>query len=145
MHELEKLKEMLCKELESFGSRGELSAGSLDTIDKLSHAIKNLDKILKADEGEYSSRGGSYRGSYDGEGSMRYSEGSMASGGSYARGRGRNARRDSMGRYSREDGYSRTDDMEQMVTSIRSMMQELPQDMQRDAQRFVEKLEQQMM
>lgn len=32
-----------------------------------------------------------------------------------------------------------------MVESIRSMMGELPPDVQRDAQRFVDKLEQQMM
>ena len=150
MHELEKLKEMLCKELESFGSKGELSAGSLDTIDKLAHAIKNLCKVMEyANEEEYSSRGGgSYRNSYDGsyDGGMRYSrDGSSSDGGSYARGRGRNARRDSMGRYSRESEYSRTDDMQEMVESIRSMMQELPQDVQKDAQKFVQKLEQQMM
>lgn len=149
MHELEKLKEMLCKELESFGSKGELSAGSLDTIDKLAHAVKNLCKVIEMTEEEYSSRGGSYRNSYDGSydgGSMRYSrEGSNAGGGSYARGRGRGARRDAMGRYSREDNYSRTDDLEQMVESIRSMMQDLPQDVQKDAKMFVQKLEQQMM
>ena len=62
--------------------------------------------------------------------------------GSYARGRGRNARRDSMGRYSREEGYSR--DMEDMVDSIRSMMGELPPEIQRDAERFVDRLEQHM-
>ena len=153
MHdELKNLRQMLCKELKEFGNKGELSAGSLDTIDKLSHAIKNLDKVIEMSESEeYSSnRNGSYRGSYngsyDGDGSMRGSyEGSMASNGSYARGRGRNARRDSMGRYASDAGYSRADDMEQMVESIRSMMQDLPQDMQKDAQRFVEKLEQQTM
>lgn len=147
MHELEKLKEMLCKELESFGSKGELSAGSLDTIDKLAHAIKNLCKVIEySEDQEYSSRGGgsyrnSYDGSYEGGGGMRYSR---DGGGSYARGRSRNARRDSMGRYSREDNYSRTDDMQEMVESIRSMMQDLPQDVQKDAKMFVQKLEQQM-
>lgn len=164
MHELYELKELLIKELEEYGRKGELTAGSLETVDKLAHATKNICKIIEAYEEEegYSERGGSYRYAYEGgqggnrgggggrnsyEGSgNRYSrEGRGGGGGSYARGRGRNARRDSMGRYSSEGGYSRTDDMEEMVESIRSMMQELPQDAQKDAQRFVEKLEQQMM
>lgn len=49
----------------------------------------------------------SYRGSYRG---------------SYAR--GRNARRDSMGRYSREQGYSMAND--DMVMELRELMQDAP-------------------
>lgn len=41
--------------------------------------------------------------------------------------------------------YSRAEGMEDMIESIRGMMQELPEEVQRDAQRFVQKLEQQMM
>lgn len=88
MNELYELKEMLCKELEEMGSKGELTAGTLDTVDKLAHALKNLDKVIENYDGEYSGDDMSYR---DGR--------------SYARGRGRNARRDSMGRYSSR--YSR--------------------------------------
>lgn len=93
MHELYELKEMLCKELEEIGGKGELTAGSLETVDTLAHALKNIDKIIENKENDgYSSR------YYDG-------------GVSYARGRGSNARRDSMGRYSsRYDGYSRNRD-----------------------------------
>lgn len=169
MHEIYELKEMLMKELEEYGSKGELTGGSLEVIDKLAHAIKNLCKIIEAaeEEEEYSMAGGSYeRGgqgggnSYarGGSGGGRGGQGGGSSRNSYARGggrgRGRNAQRDSMGRYSsesrerrysREGGYSRADEMEDMVESIREMMQELPQDVQRDAQRFVQKLEQQMM
>ena len=69
MHELYELKEKLCKELKKYGSK-ELSAGSLDVVDKLAHAVKNLDKIIMAYEDEdYSNR--SYRGSYDGGYSSR--------------------------------------------------------------------------
>ena len=46
MHELYKLKDMLCEELKEYGSKSEMSAGSLEIVDKLSHAIKNLDKII---------------------------------------------------------------------------------------------------
>lgn len=148
MHEIYELKEMLMKELEEYGRKGELTGGSLEIVDKLAHAIKNLCKIIEAEEGdEYSmagggsyrgggsNRGGSNRGSYRGGGSNR--GGSYE--GSYAR-----RRRDSMGRYSREGGYSREGDVEEIVESIREMMQELPPEIQREAQQFVAKLEQQM-
>ena len=52
MHELEELKSRLCKELEEYGTK-EMTAGSLDVVDKLAHAIKNLDKIIE--KGGYSS------------------------------------------------------------------------------------------
>ena len=144
MHELYELKEKLMQELNQYSSE-ELSAGSLEVIDKLTHAIKNICKIIEAAEEEYS---GDYsRDGYSRERGGRYSrenryayEGNSRN--SYAR--GRNARRDSMGRYSREDGYSRTDGMDNLVNEIRSMMQELPQNVQQDAQRFVQKLEQEM-
>lgn len=160
MHEIYELKEMLMRELEEYGKKGEMSAGSLEIVDKLAHAIKNLCKIIEAAEEEgYSERGrsyaggGSYRGgSYEGRGGLGGNQGGGSSnrggsyeGGSYARGRGRNANRDSMGRYSREGGYSRAGDMEEMIESIRDIMQELPESVQHDAQRFVQKLEQEMM
>lgn len=69
MHELYDLKDMLCKELKEYGTKGELTAGSLDVVDKLTHTIKNLDKIIDHED-EYSGRsypdgmGGSYRGRY---------------------------------------------------------------------------------
>ena len=151
MHELYELKEKLMKELNQYSSE-ELSAGSLEVIDKLTHAIKNICKIIEAaEEEEYSSRGsynmdgGSYRYSREGgRGGNRYAyEGGQGGGqgGSYAR--GRNARRDSNGRYS-VGGYSRTAGVDDLVEEIRGMMQELPQNVQQDAQRFVQKLEQEM-
>lgn len=138
MHGIYELKEMLCKELEEYGAKGELTAGSLEIVDKLAHAIKNLDKIIEAseEEGDYSERGGSYRGgSYaraeQGGGGMGGSRGGQGGssnrGGSYARqGRGRNARRDSMGRYSSERGYSREDGKEQMIMQLEDLKQDAP-------------------
>lgn len=150
MHELYELKEKLMKELEEYGTQ-ELTAGSLEVVDKLSHAIKNICKIIEAYEEEegYSQRGGSYEGgmtnggsggSYRGRTSRNYEGGSYKySRNSYARGRGVNARRDSMGRYSRAEG------VEELVENVREMMGELPQNLQMDAQKFVQKLEQEMM
>ena len=94
MKSYERLKDMLCEELEKLAKKGELSAGSLDLAHKLTDTIKNLDKIEML-EGE---DGYSEASDWMGEGRMY--------GMSYARGRGRNAKRDSMGRYSREGGYS---------------------------------------
>ena len=159
MHELYELKDKLLQELEEYGTK-ELSAGTLDVVDKLSHAVKNLCKIIemKEDEEEYSgdmmggtsyarggnrggsrggssNRGGSYRGSYEGRG------------GSYARGRGPNARRDSMGRYSSERGgsyergYSR-DGME-MADQLRDLMEDAPDEaIRKDIERLLRKVEQ---
>ena len=89
MHRLYELKERLIDELIEHADK-ELTRESLDTIDTLAHAAKNLCKVI-----ESADKGASYRGF------------------SYARGRGRSAMRDSMGRYSREgsyeDGYSRAE------------------------------------
>ena len=82
MQKMEELREMLCAELEKITKKGELSAGSLDVVDKLTHSIKSIDTIMAMEDAGYSNE----------------------SGYSYARGRGRNAKRDSMGRYSRNDG-----------------------------------------
>lgn len=64
MKHMEQLKDMLCKELEEITSKGELTAGSLDTIDKLTHSIKSIETIMamggySRDDG-YSMDGNSY-------------------------------------------------------------------------------------
>ncbi|MBO6092856.1 MAG: hypothetical protein J6P40_04400 [Oscillospiraceae bacterium] len=158
MHEIYELKDMLMQELEEYGRKGELKdVGSLEIVDKLAHAIKNLCKIIESSEDEEYSMEGSYaRGGQGGNtsGARGRSGGGQGGGGSYRSSYARNRRRDSMGRYSREGerrrysregGYSREgDEMEEMVESIRGMMQELPQEVQRDAQKFVQALEQVM-
>lgn len=124
MHEIYELKDLLCKQLEDYGRKGEISAAVLERVDMLAHAVKNLDKIIESYESsgeEYSSNDGS---SYRRGGRSYRDSRSMA-----------RSRRDSMGRYS---------GMEDMVESVRSMMGDLPQEAQRDAQRFISKLENQM-
>ena len=101
MRKLYELKETLVKELERYADNQTLDLQTLDVIDKLAHAGKNVCKIIETCEEEQYIEpmgGGSYRsiphfrmaGSYANDGSY----------GSYARGRGAGARRDSMGRYS---------------------------------------------
>ena len=61
MHDLYNLKEMLVKELEEFGKSGNLSKTSLDTIDKLAHATKNVAKVIECcEEDKYSNAMGRY-------------------------------------------------------------------------------------
>lgn len=129
MNELYDLKEMLLKELEEYGKKGDLSAGSLEIVDKLAHSVKNLCKVIDDMDEEYSGYGGSYDG--------RMTDGmSYRRGGSYARGR-RNARRDSMGRYSSE-GYSRAGDL---AEQLRGLMREAPDEsIRQDMERLASKL-----
>lgn len=128
MHELYELKEKLIKELEDYAQNGKFSKEDVESIKYMASAVDHLCNIMEGAEG-YSQRGGYSRNySYERGGSMR----------SYARGRGGNARRDSMGRYSRADG------VEELVENVRDMMQELPQNLQMDAQKFIQKLEQEM-
>ena len=142
MHELYELKEKLCRELEEYGKK-DLSAGGLEVVDKLAHTVKNLDKIIENyEESEYSGNMGNMGGSYA-RGGRDYRGGSYRYDGgmSYARGRGRNARRDSMGRYSSERGYSR--DAQDMADQLRDLMEDAPDEtVRRDIERLLRKIEQ---
>lgn len=99
---MHKLKEMLMEELYEYEEKakkstgGKISMQELEKIHKLTDTVKNIDKIEMLEEGggyseesRWMADGKMYGTSYD-------------DGTSYARGRGRNARRDSMGRYSSE-------------------------------------------
>ena len=57
---------------------------------------------------------------------------------SYARGRGRNAKRDSMGRYS-SAGYSYGN--EDMVEQLESLMMDAPENIKSDIKRLISKVE----
>lgn len=111
MHEkLYELKDKLMKELGEYSQNGKYSKEDVETIKYMASAIDHMCNIIeKAEEEEYSQRGGSYAydngnmGGSGGGGSYRSGE-YRYSRNSYARGRGQNARRDSMGRYSNADG-----------------------------------------
>lgn len=112
---------------------GELKGADVDYIDKLTHSLKSVKAVIAMmeDEGDYSNDDGrnymrsnrrSYNGSYNG---------------SYA-GR-RYARRDSMGRYSR-DGYSGN---EELISELRELMNEAPDERTRkEFEKFIQKMEQ---
>lgn len=109
MEYIEKIKKMLCKELDEYAMKGKLTMADLDAVHKLTDTVKNLDKIeaLEGSGGYSEARGGrSYMhgSSYDDD--MMYSE---------RRGRGRYAKRDRMGRYSSDDGMSYDDYSEERM------------------------------
>ena len=143
---MHKLIEYVCDELEELERKadkdGKLSMAEMQYVDMLAHTKKNL---LKADEmwedSGYSEAmdGMSYRGGSYARGDQGGNRGGNRMGGygnrSYARGRGRNARRDAMGRYSMAG--------DDMVAELRDMMEEAPDDRTRqEFQRFIAKIEQ---
>lgn len=100
MEKLYELKDRLCEELEEIARKPDMGPGDLELIHKLTDTIKNIGKIeMLEEEGGYSQEDGQDGGGY-GRG-VSYAKGR----GGYNRG-GRNTRRDSRGRYSRDDGRS---------------------------------------
>ncbi len=132
MHMYEELKDMLCEELEEITKKGELTAGSLDTVDKLTHAIKSIDTIVAMEDyGDDYSHRRSYDGQMDG---MRSERRRMYDGRSYAR------KRDSMGRYSR--GYSYADAKEDMIADLHEVMNETQDEkLKGEVKKFISKVE----
>lgn len=92
MAKYEELKDMLCEELDRITKKGELSPGSLDIVDKLTHSIKSIDTIVAMEDSGYSGTGYTYR------------------------------RRDSMGRYSRDDAKAH------FMAEVEELMEKAPDD-----------------
>ena len=148
MHYMHDLKDLLCAELEDYAENGKksgkMSMGDLDSIHKLTDTVKNILKIDMldgetgyAEDGAYMGEGRIYGTSYD-DGMRR------GAGYSYARGRGRYAKRDSMGRYSRDDGYmnrgtrdgySRDEGKAYMLEQLEGMMDDAEKPAEKEALR----------
>ena len=136
MHYMHDLKDLLCAELEDYAEKGKksgkMSMGDLETVHKLTDTVKNILKIDTLSE----ELGYSEDGHYMGEGRIY--------GTSYARGRTR-AKRDSMGRYSRDDGmsyrggmrggYSRDDGKHYMMEQLEEMMETAEKSTEKEALR----------
>lgn len=117
MRTLKELREKFCEELDEIARKGELNAGDLETVHKLTDTIKNIDKICMLEEDGGYSRDGEWtaRGLYD--------DGRTYGGGhSYA-----DRKRDSMGRYSRDGGK------EHMISKLESMMHDADDERTRSA------------
>lgn len=142
MHYMHDLKDLLCSELEDYAEKGKksgkMSTADIEVIDTVLNSVKNIYKIDKykeemegySEDGHYMGEGRIYGTSYDG-----YDRGA-----SYARGRGRYAKRDSMGRYSRDgrsmrDGYSRDDGKAYMMEQLEDMMEDAEKPAEKEALR----------
>lgn len=117
MESMYTLRDMLCEELDEIARKGEMSAGDLDTVHKLTDTVKNIDKIEMLDGG--------------------YSDDGYDRGSSYAGRRGTHYVR---GHYSRDnryrDGrvmYSRGDGREQMLDYLDRMERDASTEKERDA------------
>jgi hypothetical protein len=122
---LESLRDTLCGELEKVARKEEINMSDLDVIDKLTHSIKNLDKVMLGNEMieeygyDFPSYSGARRGR-DGDSDGRYNEGRRGrSRDSYDRD-GRSYERD----YSREVGYSGHDHERSDIERFKHMMQD---------------------
>ncbi len=149
MEHLDKIVKLAENEFKAISDNGKFrSREEIDSVYKLMDIVKDSMEIECMEEEMYgesyddgmsyrggrSYRGGSYDGSYEG--------------GSYARGRGRNARRDSMGRYSREGsyrggsyrGYSR-DGKDEYKEQLMDMMDNAPDEQTRQSiQRMIDNM-----
>ena len=106
------LREMLCEELDEYNrdAKNGLNERALDTVHKLTDTIKNIDKIMMLEDGDYSRTGeweADMRGSYGR--TENYSRGN-----SYA----------NRGRHYVRGHYSRGDGRERMISDIENMMQD---------------------
>lgn len=103
-HYLDTIRDLACGELEKLAQKGKIAdRGDAQLIDWLTHTVKSIDTIEAMGDAGYSERG------YSSRRYPYYDDGDRYS---YAR------KRDSMGRYSRDDrdysrdgGYSRDGDM----------------------------------
>lgn len=161
MKSIEGILKLVENEFEAIVNNGKFrSREEIDSVYKLMDIVKDAYCIWAYEEEEESGYSEYGYGYDDGGGSMRYGGESR----SYARGRGRNARRDSMGRYSREGGgmsgemsgrngrsrrsyrseYSRADARQEYMDELRELMESAPDDQSRQSiQRMIQQMEQQ--
>lgn len=136
MHKVYELKEKLCEQLEEYAGK-DLTPTSLEIIDKLTHTIKNINKILDKYEGnEYS---GAYGGEYyDNSYNMYDVRGRIVPrGGSYAMGRG--SGRGGSGRGYSRNGYSRSGDV---LMELNELMDDAPDERTRmEIQKCIQKIQ----
>lgn len=147
MEHLDGILKLVDSEFEAVEKNGKFrSREEIDSVGKLVDIVKDIHCIWEYEDGEES---GEYSGAYMYDRGMNRMNrgGSYNDGGSYARGR-RNARRDSMGRYSRNsyrggmDGYSRADKQE-YIESLRDMLDSAPDEQTRQSiKRMIDQMEQ---
>ena len=134
MQKMEELKDMLCEELDKITKKGELSAGSLDVIDKLTHSIKSIDTIMAMEKSGYSNESGYSRRMYGRHSyGNSYDDGRSYDGGSYARG----------GRTGANQYGSYDDGSEMIVRELKGLMNDAPNEqIKMEFRKLIQKMEQ---
>ena len=135
MEKMDKLKHILCEELDNIADKKQLSAGDLETVHTLTDTVKNILKIkMLEDESGYSGDG-------------RWQAGGSYANGSYAQGRSyadddmsyaRGGRRRSYGSYN--GGYSAADARQDMKMIVGESMGDLDPQARKAAERFLQEL-----
>lgn len=148
---LHKLCKALMEELDEYSKKIEksdgMSAGDLEAVDKLSHALKSVKTTIAMmgageEDGGYSGHYMPYWGMSraGGRGGFNRGDNYNRNGGSYARG-GQNNNPMGRNQYSR-DGYSYAEeDMMEIIEEIRGMMDSLPEEKRRKVERLIMELE----
>jgi hypothetical protein len=130
MHNLENLKDKLCRELDEYASRGKMDMNTLQIIDTIAHTVKNLNKIIECDEKEKYSEGPRVHGNY-------------SFGDNYNSGYNYNNRNMGdwrMDPYSMAGRYATGNDV--MIQKLRDLMNDTHDSAMRDEfRRFIEKME----
>lgn len=137
MEKLHELKEKLWSELDELAEKRDMGAGDLEVVHKITDTIKNIDKIcMLEEEGGYSE---AVDGMDYGRGSSYANRGKHYVRGHYSRDGNRNGysmRRDSRGRYSRDDGRS------EMMEHLEMAMDSATDQDRETIKRFMRQLEQ---
>lgn len=118
MDYMNKIKKMLCKELEEYGEKNSISASDVEMIHKLTDTIKNIDKIgMLEDEDGYSEHYPMYD---EDRGSSYARRGTHYVRGHYSRDDGR----DYSERYDRgyDRNHSKDEAKDRMMSKLGSMM-----------------------
>lgn len=140
MEKLYDLKDALMHGLEQFDTvkEGRLKMGELEALNLLTDTVKNVDKIcMLEEEGGYSSAiDGDYgRGSSYANRGPNYARGRYSRDGRGIQDGGYSSRRDSRGRYSRDDGRSG------MMAHLEMALDSATEQDREDIRRFMKKLE----
>ena len=140
INDLKEMKETIAREIAEANDRirksgGDLNAGDVEIIDKLTHSMKSLATtiaMLEAGDGYSESWRPYYGGGYSGRDSRTGNSGNY---GGYSRNDGRYSRDGrNYGRYSRDDG---------MMEHLRILMDEAPDESTRmDIKKLMDKMDQ---
>lgn len=157
MEQFEGILKLVGNELEAMNKNGKFrSREEIDSVYKLIDIAKDIYEVWCMEDDMESGEGGmSSRGYRNGNGYGNYNRGNYYDGGYERRGRGRNASRDSMGRYNEGASYRdggmmrrgnypyRDGGKEEFADQLRDMMQSAPDDQTRQSiQRMLQQIEQ---